>query len=117
MLDWKGRVAEATGANIFMMFGDNKVVTPPTDCFLNGITRQTVMELAKKRGYEVVERHVEVAELKNVKEIFVTGTAAEITPVGRIDDLTFTPGAITKALIEDYDRLVGRVPAKASAAE
>ena len=117
MLDWKGRVAEATGANIFLMFGDGKIVTPPTECFLNGITRITVIELAKKRGIEVIERHVEPSELKNVKEIFVTGTAAEITPVGRIDNLTFTPGAITKALIEDYDRLVGRVPAKASAAE
>ena len=118
MLDWKGRVAEGTGANIFVMFADGKINTPPPDCFLDGITRQTVIELAKKRGYEVVERHIEPTELKNAMEIFVTGTAAEVTPVGRIDDLTFTVGPITTSLIADYDQLVGRAPTKtASAAE
>ena len=116
MLDWKGRVAEGTGANIFVIFADGKINTPPTDCFLDGITRQTVMKLARDRGYEVVERHIEPSELKNAKEIFVTGTAAEVTPVGKIDDMTFTVGPITQAMMADYDRLVGRAPAKASAA-
>jgi len=111
MLDWKGRVAEGTGANIFVIFADGKINTPPTDCFLNGITRQTVMTLARDRGYEVVERHIEPSELKTAKEIFVTGTAAEVTPVGKIDDMTFTVGPITQAMMTDYDRLVGRAPA------
>jgi branched-chain amino acid aminotransferase len=115
MLDWKGRVAEATGANIFVMF-DGKIHTPPTECFLDGITRKTVIQLAKERQFEVIERHIEPSELKNAQEIFVTGTAAEVTPVGKIDDLTFKVGPITQALMSDYDRLVGRAPAKASAA-
>ena len=115
MLDFKGRVAEGTGANIFVMF-DGKIHTPPTECFLNGITRKTVIELAKQRQFTVIERHIEPGELKNAQEIFVTGTAAEVTPVGKIDDMTFKVGPITQALMADYDRLVGRVPAKASAA-
>ncbi|MBT3885081.1 MAG: branched-chain amino acid aminotransferase [Rhodospirillaceae bacterium] len=108
MLDWKGRVAEGTGANIFVMFGDGKIITPPPECFLNGITRQTVMELAAKRGIEVIERHMEPEELADAEEIFVTGTAAEVTPVGRIDDMSFKVGAITKTLRADYEALVGR---------
>jgi len=108
MLDWQGRVAEATGANIFVMFGDGKIVTPPPDCFLNGITRQTVIELARNRGYEVIERHMEPEELAGAEEIFVTGTAAEVTPVGRIDNMTFTVGTITKTLRADYEQLIGR---------
>ena len=115
MLDFKGRVAEGTGANIFVMF-DGKIHTPPTECFLNGITRKTVIELAKQRQFTVIERHIEPGELKNAQEIFVTGTAAEVTPVGKIDDMTFKVGPITQALMADYDRLVGRAPAKASAA-
>ncbi|MBT4671000.1 MAG: branched-chain amino acid aminotransferase [Rhodospirillaceae bacterium] len=108
MLDWKGRVAEGTGANIFVMFGDGKIITPPPECFLNGIPRQTVMELAAKRGIEVIERHMEPEELADAEEIFVTGTAAEVTPVGRIDDMSFKVGAITKTLRADYEALVGR---------
>ncbi|MBT3550447.1 MAG: branched-chain amino acid aminotransferase [Rhodospirillaceae bacterium] len=108
MLDWKGRVAEGTGANIFVMFGDGKIITPPPECFLNGITRQTVMELAAKRGIEVIERHMEPEELADAEEIFVTGTAAEVTPVGRIDDMSFKVGTITKTLRADYEALVGR---------
>jgi len=108
MLDWKGRVAEGTGANIFVMFKDGKINTPPAECFLDGITRKTVMELAVKRGYEVIERHIEPEELADATEIFVTGTAAEVTPVGRIDDMTFTVGEITKTLRADYEELVGR---------
>jgi branched-chain amino acid aminotransferase len=75
---------------------------------LNGITRQTVMTLAAKRGIEVIERHMEPEELADAEEIFVTGTAAEVTPVGRIDDMSFTVGTITKILRADYEALVGR---------
>ncbi len=116
MHDYKGRLAEATGANLFVMI-DGKINTPPTDCFLEGITRKTVIELAKKRGFEVIERHMDPSELKKAQEVFITGTAAEVTPVGRIDDMTFTVGPITQALMADYDKLVGRAPAKAAAAE
>jgi branched-chain amino acid aminotransferase len=116
MHDYKGRLAEATGANLFVMI-DGKINTPPTECFLEGITRKTVIELAKKRGFEVIERHMDPSELKKAQEVFITGTAAEVTPVGRIDDMTFTVGPITQALMADYDKLVGRTPAKAAAAE
>ncbi|HJO75723.1 MAG TPA: branched-chain amino acid aminotransferase, partial [Rhodospirillales bacterium] len=94
MLDWRGHVAEATGANIFISFGDGKLHTPTPDCFLNGITRRTVIELAEKRGIEVIERTILPDELKDATEIFLTGTAAEVTPVGEIDDLSFTVGDI-----------------------
>ena len=108
MLDWRGYVAEGTGANIFMVMPDGKLHTPPPDCFLNGITRQSVIQLAKKRGYEIVERHIKPAEIANAREIFVTGTAAEVTPVGEIDGLAITVGEVTKILMTDYDRLVGK---------
>ena len=108
MLDWRGQVAEATGANIFLVFGDGKLHTPTPDCFLDGITRQTVIELAKERGIEVIERVIMPDELKNATEIFLTGTAAEVTPVGAIDDLKFTVGDITRWMMEDYDKVVGK---------
>ena len=108
MLDWRGRIAEATGANIFLVFGDGKLHTPTPDCFLDGITRQTVIELAKERGIEVIERVIMPDELKNATEIFLTGTAAEVTPVGAIDDLKFTVGNITRWMMEDYDKVVGK---------
>ncbi len=108
MLDWRGYVVEGTGANIFLIMKDGKIHTPPPDCFLNGITRQTVMELAKERGYELVERYIKPEELKDAKEIFVTGTAAEVTPVGKIDELEFTVGDVTQTLRADYEKLVGR---------
>ena len=116
MLDWRGHVAEATGANIFIGFGDGKLHTPTPDCFLNGITRQTVMELAKQRGIEVIERTILPDELNAAAEIFICGTAAEITPVGRIDDLTFTPAQLTQVLMEDYERCVGKTQAGAASA-
>jgi len=115
MLDWRGQVAEATGANIFMVMGDGKLHTPTPDCFLNGITRQTVIGLAKARGIEVIERAIAPEELANATEVFLTGTAAEVTPVGEIDDHKFTVGDISKWLIADYDKAVGKA-AEADAA-
>ena len=101
MLDWQGRVAECTGANIFFV-KDGVIHTPTADCFLDGITRQTVIELARRRGVEVVERRIMPEELAGFSECFITGTAAEVTPVGEIAAQKFTPGALTAALIDDY---------------
>ncbi|MEM7442108.1 MAG: branched-chain amino acid aminotransferase [Pseudomonadota bacterium] len=101
MLDWRGRVAEATGANIFLVMGD-KLHTPTPDCFLDGITRRTVIDLARARGIEVVERPIMPEELAAADEIFITGSAAEVTPVGQIDDLKVAPGRICEAMIQDY---------------
>jgi len=101
MLDWEGRVAECTGANIFFV-KDGAIHTPIADCFLAGITRATVIDLARRRGFEVVERRILPDELKSFTECFITGTAAEVTPVGEIAGQTFKPGAITAALIDAY---------------
>lgn len=111
MLDYRGQVAEATGANIFMEMGDGKLHTPIPDCFLDGITRRTVIDLAKARGIEVVERVIMPEELANATQVFLTGTAAEVTPVGKIDGHEYPVGDITKALREDYEKLVGRTSA------
>ena len=116
MLDWRGYVVEGTGANFFMITQGNIINTPPPDCFLNGITRQTVIQLANDRDYEIIERHIQPEELKTANEIFVTGTAAEVTPVGKIDNLEFEVGEITKVLRSDYEKLVGRSEAKISVA-
>jgi branched-chain amino acid aminotransferase len=105
MLDWRGQVAEATGANIFFVY-DGELHTPTPDCFLNGITRQTVIELAKKRGIKVVERAIFPEEMAKATECFLTGTAAEVTPVREIGPYTFTPGEISQRLIADYEALV-----------
>lgn len=110
MLDWQGNVAEATGANIFLVI-DGALHTPRPDCFLNGLTRQTVMKLAEKRGLQVIERVIAPEELAKAQEVFLTGSAAEITPVGEIGPHRYTPGPVTAALIADFDALVGRVPA------
>ncbi len=115
MLDWRGRVAEATGANIFMVMGDGKLHTPTPDCFLDGITRRTVIDLAAKRGIEVVERTIMPDELEKATEIFLTGTAAEVTPVGEIDGMTFAVGDITRWMMEDYDKAVGKPGGKEDA--
>jgi branched-chain amino acid aminotransferase len=101
MLDWQGRVAECTGANMFFI-KDGKIHTPTPDCFLDGITRQTVVELAKRRGIEVIERRIMPEELSGFTECFITGTAAEVTAVSEIADWRFTPGTITNQLAEDY---------------
>mgnify|MGYP001811892798 CR=1 FL=1 len=105
MLDYRGRVAECTGANIFFI-KDGVLHTPIADCFLDGITRRTVIDLAKARGYEVVERVIMPDELGDFSECFITGTAAEVTPVSEIGDYRFTPGVITETLMKDYMDLV-----------
>ena len=105
MLDYRGRVAECTGANVFFI-KDGVLHTPIADCFLDGITRRTVIALAKARGYEVVERIIMPDELGDFSECFITGTAAEVTPVSEIGDYRFTPGVISETLLKDYMRLV-----------
>ncbi len=105
MMDWRGRVAECTGANIFFRQGD-VLHTPTPDCFLDGITRRTVMELARARGIDVVERVIMPEELADFEECFITGTAAEVTPIGEIGPHTFAVGEITRNLMQDYDDLV-----------
>ena len=101
MLDWEGRVAECTGANIFFV-RDGKIHTPVADCFLDGITRAAAIMLAKKRGIEVIERRIMPEELSAFSECFITGTAAEVTAVSEIAQWKFSPGAITKQLMDDY---------------
>ena len=108
MLDWRGYVAEATGANVFFV-KDGVLHTPPVDAILNGITRQTVIQMAEARGIEVVVRHIRPEELSDFTECFLTGTAAEVTPVGQVGEYGFTPGDLTLGLMEDYGRLVRRV--------
>jgi len=105
MLDWRGQVAEATGANVFFI-KDGKIHTPTPDCFLNGITRQTVIGLAKARGIEVIERAILPDELSGFEQCFVTGTAAEVTPVSEIAGNTYQVGDIIKTLMQDYDAAV-----------
>jgi branched-chain amino acid aminotransferase len=101
MLDWQGRVAECTGANIFFV-QDGKLHTPIADCFLDGISRQTVVELAKRRGIDIAERRIMPDELSGMSECFITGTAAEVTPVSEIAQWRFKPGKITEQLMADY---------------
>jgi branched-chain amino acid aminotransferase len=113
MLDWRGQVAECTGANVFFV-KDGKIHTPTPDCFLDGITRRTVIDLARARKFEVIERAILPDELGGMQECFITGTAAEVTPVAKIADWTFTPGEITKTLMADYTAAVQ--PKKAFAA-
>lgn len=107
MLDYRGRVAEATGANVFFI-RDGAVHTPEADCFLNGITRQTIIRLARERGYDVTERAIMPDELDTFSECFMTGTAAEVTPVSEIGGTLFKPGQITEELMTDYSSLVNR---------
>jgi branched-chain amino acid aminotransferase len=108
MLDWQGRLAESTGANLFLARG-GKLVTPRPENFLDGITRRAVMGLAERRGWEVEERAVMPAELDEASEVFLCGTAAEIVPVGAIDHRRYQVGPMTRTLMDDYQKLV-RLP-------
>jgi branched-chain amino acid aminotransferase len=101
MLDWQGRVAECTGANVFFI-KDGVIHTPIADCFLDGLTRQTVIELAKRRGFTVDERRIEPGEMEGFSECFITGSAAEVTPVSEIGPYRFQPAAMTETLMNDY---------------
>lgn len=101
MLDWRGHVAEATGANVFFV-KDGVIHTPDPDCFLDGITRRTVIDLAKRRGYEVNVRTILPEEMEGFTECFLCGTAAEVTPVSEVGPYRFTPGDITRTLVQDY---------------
>jgi len=114
MFDWRGYVAEATGANIFFV-KDGEIHTPTADCFLNGITRQTVIELARARGYKLTERIIKEEELAGFEQCFLTGTAAEVTPVSEIGPYRFQVGTIARTLMEDYSAAVQ--PKQAIAAE
>ncbi|MFO0985849.1 MAG: branched-chain amino acid aminotransferase [Alphaproteobacteria bacterium] len=115
MLDWRGYIAETTGANVFLV-QDGVINTPTPDCFLDGITRRTVIGLARKRGFKIVERHIKPEELAKTQEVFICGTAAEVTPIQSIGDKKFKPGEITRALMQDYDALVRGQGAKAAKA-
>ncbi|PIE14725.1 MAG: branched-chain amino acid aminotransferase [Rhodobacterales bacterium] len=107
MFDYRGYVAEATGANIFFV-KDGEVHTPTPDCFLNGLTRQTVIGMLKDKNIKVHERHIMPEELESFEQCWLTGTAAEVTPVGQIGDYNFEVGALTRSIAEDYEQLVRR---------
>lgn len=113
MLDYRGYVAEATGANVFFVKGD-EIHTPTPDCFLDGITRRTLIGLAKANGFKVVERHILPEELSQYEECFLTGTAAEVTPVSEVGQYRFTPGKACRTLIDAYS---AEVQPKRAAAE
>ncbi len=107
MFDWRGQIAEATGANIFFV-RDGVIHTPTPDCFLDGITRRTVMGLARQRGFEVIERPMFPNELATFQEAFLTGSAAEVTPIREIAGLQFKPAAVCEQMVHDYAALVRR---------
>ncbi|WMT89706.1 branched-chain amino acid aminotransferase [Pelagibacterium sp. H642] len=113
MLDYRGYVAEATGANVFFVKG-KEITTPTPDCFLDGITRRTVIALAKANGYTVTERHIKPEELSQFDECFLTGTAAEVTPVAEVGEYKFTPAEACRTLVEAY---MSEVQPKKAAAE
>lgn len=105
MMDYRGYVAEATGANVFFV-KNGEVHTPKPDCFLDGITRQTVIGLLKDRGVTVIERHIEPAEMEGFEQCWLTGTAAEVTPVGQVGDYRFEVGALTRDIASIYENFV-----------
>ena len=111
MLDYRGQLAEATGANAFFVI-DGKLHTPTPDCFLDGITRRAVMGLARRRQMPVIERAMQPEELADVTEVFLAGTAAEVTPVRQIGAQHFSPGQITRTLVQDYTALTRMTPAE-----
>jgi len=106
MLDYRGYVAEATGANVFFIDADGTIHTPIADCFLNGITRQTVIGMAEAMQIKVVQRQIKPEEMADMKECFLTGTAAEVTPVSRVGDYHFTPSDTSRKLVDGYEKLV-----------
>ena len=105
MMDYRGYVAEATGANVFFV-QDGAIHTPLPDCFLNGLTRQTVIAMLRERGVEVVERHIEPGEMEGFQQCFLTGTAAEVTPVAEIGPYRFEVGQMTRDMVSGYEALV-----------
>ena len=108
-LDYRGYISEATGANAFFV-KDGALHTPMPDCFLNGITRQSVITIAKARGITVIERHIKPEELSDFSECFLTGSAAEVTPVSEIGPYRFKPGALTETLMNAYaDEVRGKI--------
>ena len=110
MLDYRGYLAEATGANVFFVDKEGTIHTPIADCFLDGITRRTVIALAESLQMKVVQRHLTLDDLSEMTECFLTGTAAEVTPVSQIGDASFTPGDISRQLVDGYENLVrGRI--------
>jgi len=114
MLDWQGNISEATGANVFLVIND-ELHTPTPINFLDGITRRTVMGLARKRQINVIERTIPQSDLAKASEVFLAGTAAEVTPVRQVGDQHFTPGAITETLLNDYEALVRMTPEEVAA--
>ena len=110
MVDWRGYVAEATGANVFFV-KDGVIHTPIPDCFLDGITRRSAMDLARSKSFEIVERHIKPEELTGFSECFITGTAAEVTPVAQIGEYTFKPGNISLSLMDDFAKMVAAATA------
>jgi branched-chain amino acid aminotransferase len=115
MIDWRGQIAECTGANIFFV-KDGVIYTPTPDCFLDGITRRTVISLAKQRGWQVIEKGIMAEQVSDFTECFITGTAAEVMPVASIGDYTFQVGDITRTLMNDYAALVRPAQTKVAAA-
>ncbi len=109
MLDWRGQLAEATGANAFFVI-DGDLHTPTPDCFLDGITRRTVMSIARRHQMKVIERVMMPDELPKATEVFLAGTAAEVTPVRQIGPHSYTPGRVTETLLADYEKLVRMAP-------
>jgi branched-chain amino acid aminotransferase len=106
MLDYRGYVAEATGANVFFVDATGAIHTPLADCFLNGITRRTVIDLARSQGLDVIERHIQPDEMASMTECFLTGTAAEVTPVSKIGEHSFTPADVCRRMVDSYSDLV-----------
>ena len=109
MLDYRGYVAEATGANVFFIDANDVIHTPIADCFLNGITRQTVIGMAHSNRMKVIERHIMPEEIVDMKECFLTGTAAEVTPVSQIGEHHFSPSETSRSLVDAYEKMVRQI--------